>query len=499
MREAVTCAAYDNACQYTLQDEVMLAGPPPPLPEEVLAEANTPDGGQWWDTQMFYTLVRPYTYGMTQVAFNSFDWSARRRASLPFSLPRLRAHMAALKTLHTLLALAHTRFAVAFGAEATSIRLSARASFGGLHTRHGTASANAKAQHRQDNAREAEQADRDAARAVLGAMESAMAHVNIPIWVDVEARLAAATAADQEGDDVVMLRKVMNGLRRALLPYVVRMLGQGAGVGDGGFVESNVSLAALTQLGDEPAKFWTWVILSSIPVENGGEGITRAQKLHTLESVYKIYKVISWAWPRVLKTDTAIRVKTALEMLRLEHMFDEIYGPTSCGVSDPMTGASTPDTESDQAGSHSSSSPSASGSSGSSQWHTSESASSILDLPDVEAVLRSTGILDEPLTPSRRSPIFMNTRNNLSLRGAGSEVAGFLTSGLTSTPMDLPMTDPGGVSLDLMTPYLTKNAVQVPSMLTVTLPETCQDRSNLSYDAHGAALEQLRGTMQALE
>jgi len=402
--------------------------------------------------------------------------------------------MAALKPLHTLLALAHARFAVAFGAEATSIRLSARASFGGLHTRHGTASAHAKAQHQQDNAHAAEQADRDAARAVLGAMESAMAHVNIPIWVDVEARLAAAATATGEGeigrDDVAMLRKVMSGLRRALLPYVVRMLGQGAGVGDGGFVESNVSLAALTQLGDEPANFWTWVILSSNPVENGGEGITRAQKLHTIESVYKIYKVISWAWPRVLKTDTAIRVRTTLEMLKLEHMFDKIYGSMSCGVSDPMTGASTPSIESDQAGSHTSSSPSAGGSSGSLGRLTSESASPAIDLPDVEAVLRSTGVLDEPSTSLRNSPISTNMGHDVNLRGAGSEVAGFLTPGSTSTPMDA-----GGLPLNSMVPYVTKHAVQVSSMLTVTLPETCQGWSNFSYDAHGAELEQSQGTV----
>ncbi|EIW75412.1 hypothetical protein CONPUDRAFT_77111 [Coniophora puteana RWD-64-598 SS2] len=221
MQEALASAAYGKICPYTLQDEVMLAGPPPPTPQEILTEEEALEDFQWWDTQNFWAVVRPYTYQITQMALNSFDWSSRQRSGRPFSMTRLREHMSALKPLHAILSLAYTRFTVAFGSEATAMRINA----------HQPEAIDRHTASRVANRREF--SDRQNACLVLGAMTHAMAHVNIPIWTDVEIRLRSWSGKGDVSDAAKWeLEQVMVGLRRALLPYACRTLGedwQGAG------------------------------------------------------------------------------------------------------------------------------------------------------------------------------------------------------------------------------------------------------------------------------
>ncbi|EIW85931.1 hypothetical protein CONPUDRAFT_86140 [Coniophora puteana RWD-64-598 SS2] len=398
--------------------------------------------------------------------------------------------MAALNPLYALLALAHARFSVAFSTEAAAMRLCTRPTYYSA-TANGVNGGSHSAQ-RQTEAHAREKLERGTARFVLGAMTNALANVCIPLYADVEGRLMLASEKAQvgAGDGSETLKALMGGLKRALLPYARRIvLDKAESVHGGdrdGMGKGAKSLAAFAQIGDEPSRFWTRFILSATPIEDGGEAITRAQKLQLLESLYKTLKVMSWAWPRLLEEPTALRVKAGMEMLRLEQTFDEIYGlaPVEGSIVPIPTGVDYRSSQSQDglltnlAGSRfKSPATSASTSTGSTSSSSSDSAgcssggSALFDLPDIEAVVRSTGVLCGETNATRSSP---GLRSDVTDMTSGIVIAGADDIGIMHGP-DLPWV-PAGSTEDGFAPAMELPSYpdQTFSMFSCFLPGTYQ-------------------------
>ncbi|EIW81116.1 hypothetical protein CONPUDRAFT_72930 [Coniophora puteana RWD-64-598 SS2] len=324
MRESVIAATRNEICIFTMHDEAMLAGPPPPSPEEAIvgAGADLP----WWDFGSFLLLVRPFTYRATQLALDSTQWQMHRFNGLPFSTSRLDQHLSNLTPLHALLSVAQARYSIMFDHEALALRYQA------LH------------QNTPDMSNDERNVrfwsiNRNilfAGRLFLTAMKSALGSLNIPIYLDLQARIEHLGVESQEdsgtypaarkqvGDDIHQLKALLGRLRMALLPYARGVVHD---------IQWGSNLGWITHLGNEPMRAWASIILDSTPIEDGGEGVTRAQRVASLETLLNIFKILTWSWPRVFDDPLVQRTQQVVE----EGIRRGVYGSGSMHDHIPRT------------------------------------------------------------------------------------------------------------------------------------------------------------------
>ncbi|EIW76966.1 hypothetical protein CONPUDRAFT_139542 [Coniophora puteana RWD-64-598 SS2] len=179
-------------------------------------------------------------------------------------------------------------------------------------------------------------------------MRNALGSVHIPVFEDLQARVGAAgecgadcgSAARARADagagiegggmepgcsnpspnqevEVETLKPILATLRRALTPWCQLMLRTAL---------AGPHLGWLTHLGNEPFSFWCRFLLRVVPIEDGGDVVTREEKLAALETMSELMVVVSWSWSasfelpirqEILKTVEEIKLAIALDRERL--------------------------------------------------------------------------------------------------------------------------------------------------------------------------------------
>jgi len=213
--------------------------PPPSLPELVIRVKS--ESVPWWDTRGFITLVRPYAYHVTRLALSSYDWKMRRKSGLPFSFTRFSEHMEDLKHLYFLLSVVQARFVMAYSSVAAKLQRSGN---------------------------------------ILGPSgcpyQGALGSANIALLEDLQERVREASTVSGPADpDISMLELILRTLTRALIPYGMHIMRNAL---------NGTYLAWLTQLGTQPFLFWCNFLLNATPIEDGGDALTRSEKLACLET-----------------------------------------------------------------------------------------------------------------------------------------------------------------------------------------------------------------------
>ncbi|EIW76968.1 hypothetical protein CONPUDRAFT_168675 [Coniophora puteana RWD-64-598 SS2] len=344
MWEALTCVWQGEVCGYSLHDEALLCGPPPPSLAELVVQVRS-ESVLWWDTRGFIDLVRPYAYHVTRLALSSYDWQMRRRSGLPFSFTRFAEHMDDLKHLHFLLSVAQVRCAMAYSYEATEFR---------------------RAESMAESADGEPSIPSIMGMYMLHSMRTALASVNIPVLEDLQARVKEASAVPGPADpDMSKLELLLHTFRRAVVHwghYIIRN------------TLNATYLAWLTHLADEPFVFWCDLIVDTSPIEDGGDAITRSEKLACLEIMSEVFGVVSWSRPGAFEHPLRSEIGRAIEEIKLAQALNESFG----------WGVPVPDSRSvlSYEGDYTESS----------CWLGAVPA--VLELPDIEAAMRDAGVMD---------------------------------------------------------------------------------------------------------
>ncbi|EIW81115.1 hypothetical protein CONPUDRAFT_82172 [Coniophora puteana RWD-64-598 SS2] len=337
MREALISACRSEICVYTIHDEIMLVGPPPPSPAEVISGAF--DDLPWWDFGSFLLFVRPFTYRATQIALESPQWQTRRLNGQPFSLSCLEEHLSSLSSLHTLMKRAQVQYSGLFSPEGLTARYQAL-----CHSAPDMANDERNLRFWTMNRNILY-----TSRVFLVSMKSALGALTIPIYLDLLARIRDEEAQRQFGsgthqttsqrrgvDDVQQITQLLINLKRVLLPYAREVLHD---------IQSGANLGWITHLGNEPLKLWCSIILDSTPIEDGGDGITRAQRVASLETAFRIFKILTWSWPRVFDDPLVLHTQHVVEegirngVYSSSSMVDHV--PRSSFGIDPLTSENT--------------------------------------------------------------------------------------------------------------------------------------------------------------
>ncbi|EIW76965.1 hypothetical protein CONPUDRAFT_158106 [Coniophora puteana RWD-64-598 SS2] len=336
MWDALTCVWRDQHCDYTLQDEALLCGPPPRSLREIVMQVST-EYVPWWDTQGFMALVRPFAHHIMRMTGGCFiDLS-----------PFLFFH---IKHLHFLLAVAKARFAIAYSPEAAQVRVRSHDLSSAFSSSNIPEPSRA---HRKD-----ETSGKSIARHLFNAMRSALGSVNIPVFEDLQERAGTAEAGSSD-PDAPMLALILHTLTRALIPWgqhIVRNALYG------------IPLTWIIQIGNRPFLFWCELLLRATPVEDGGDALTRAVKLECLQTMSEFFTVLSWCWASAFERPIRQDIVRAIEDIKAAQALDDDFG---LGASMATGGLDT----------HS-------------QLYSHADAFAMPVLPDIEAAMRDAGIVD---------------------------------------------------------------------------------------------------------
>ncbi|EIW76958.1 hypothetical protein CONPUDRAFT_168672 [Coniophora puteana RWD-64-598 SS2] len=347
MWETLTCAWQGEVCGYSLHDEALLCGPPPPSLPELIMQVKS-ESVPWWDTRGFINLVRPYAYHVSRLALSSYDWQMRRKSGLPFSFTRFSEHIEDVKHLHFLLSVAQARFVMTYSSVATKFQRSGNmpGPSGCPYQGHTPLS--------------------NMGRHMLNSMRSALGSVNIAILEDLQERVREANIVSGPTDpDIPMLELILCTLTRALMPYGMYIMRNAL---------NGTYMAWLTQLGNEPFLFWCHFLLNATPVEDGGDAFTRSEKLVCLETMSEIIAVISWSWPGAFEHPLRGEIARTIEEIKFAQALSETLGIETLRLdSRSMFSNQSGSTESP---------------------NELYMFPAVLELPDIEAAMRDAGVMD---------------------------------------------------------------------------------------------------------
>ncbi|GAA6012319.1 hypothetical protein JCM11491_007091 [Sporobolomyces phaffii] len=294
MREAIFAASAGRTSHFTATDDRLLCGDPPASIEASLLE--TVDDVDLRDTvTLFFRPFRPYTYHCATLARalsdNVTGTFARKQ---PLDELFVTKYMTHLDHLLHLFAVLESRIAMVLSPAATSA-------------------------HALPAPFEAER--QFIMRACLYTLSLAWCGLSLPLYIDLKRRVRAL---EQPSDDSAALHSHPSRQRtlarlRLLLEQVrsttlkaARMVAQ--------TVREAPSLAFLTHLQSENLDKWCELLIETRVVEDGGQGITRAERRSDLIDIRDGLLTMGWSWADEPTANLIHDIERALEADR------SIYG-----------------------------------------------------------------------------------------------------------------------------------------------------------------------------
>ncbi|KAK4700205.1 hypothetical protein P7C70_g6042, partial [Phenoliferia sp. Uapishka_3] len=266
MREALFAANAGRTSHFAAADDLLLCGPVPPSIDEALLE--TVDDVDVRDSvTLFFRPMRPS--------------HARKQ---PLDERFVSKLLTQLDSLFQLLSILDGRISFVLSAAATS----AHALPGEFETQR-----------------------QYIMRACIYTLQLAWSSLSLPVYTDLRRRIALlktgppSTSADR--------RRTRERLE-LLLQQVYRTTIKGARM-VASCVHGAPSLAFLTHLHQERLESWIEILLESRAVEDGGEGITRAEKQSDLQWMLDGVKNMSWSWTD--KSDVVTSLESGIAQMSL--------------------------------------------------------------------------------------------------------------------------------------------------------------------------------------
>ncbi|BGP54353.1 hypothetical protein JCM8202v2_001930 [Rhodotorula sphaerocarpa] len=286
MRESLFAANSGRTSHLTSTDDLLLCGDVPRSIEDSLLD-SVEDVDVRDSVRLFFSPMRPYTYHCARLAREcgeKISGTAARRQ--PCNEQFVTKYLTQLDHLLHLFALLEARIAFVLSPAATSAH-SLPAPF--------------------------ETERQFIMRACLHTLGLAWSSLSLPVYLELKRRLAdlrAPPPANSEPPPHLVADRLRTLERLELLSRQASRMALKAARLVAQCVHEAPSLAFLTQLQSENLDKWVEVLRSARTVEEGGEGITRAEKERGLSWILAGLKTMGWSW-----TDGAPVIKTIEEAL----------------------------------------------------------------------------------------------------------------------------------------------------------------------------------------
>ncbi|KAM0753729.1 hypothetical protein T439DRAFT_322619 [Meredithblackwellia eburnea MCA 4105] len=265
MREALFAANAGRTSHFAPADDLLLCGPIPSSIEETLLE--TVDDVDVRDSvTLFFRPMRPYTYHVARLARECSDRiSGTHSRKQPLDERFVSKFLTQLDHLYQLLTILDGRISFVLSAAATS----AHALPGEFETQR-----------------------RYIMRACIHTLQLAWCSLSLPIYTDLKRRIEALKTGPQAS--MAERRRTRERLE-ILLQQVYRATIKAARM-VAACVHGAPSLTFLTHLHQERLESWIEILLDAKTIEDGGEGITFAEKMSDLQWMLDGLKTMGWSW-----------------------------------------------------------------------------------------------------------------------------------------------------------------------------------------------------------
>ncbi|KAI5480883.1 Zn(2)-C6 fungal-type transcription factor [Pseudohyphozyma bogoriensis] len=265
MREALYAVNCGRTSHFTATDDLLLCGPVPATIEAALLE--TVDDVDVRDSvTLFFRPMRPYTYHIARLARECSDkvtgTYARRQ---PLDERFVTKFLTQLDHLLHLLTILQGRIQFVLSAAATS----AHALPAPFETQR-----------------------QYIMKACLHALSLGWAALSLPMYTDLKRRIEELKTGTQAS---MGERRRTRERLELLLQQAHRTALKGARMG-ASCVHGAPSLAYLSHLHLEKLGSWIEILMEAVPEEDGGEGITKAEKIRELKWMEAGLKSMAWSW-----------------------------------------------------------------------------------------------------------------------------------------------------------------------------------------------------------
>ncbi|KAL8278795.1 hypothetical protein RQP46_008864 [Phenoliferia psychrophenolica] len=280
MREALFAANAGRTSHFSVADDLLLCGPVPPSIDEALLE--TVDDVDVRDSvTLFFRPMRPYTYHIARLARECSDRiSGTHARKQPLDERFVSKLLTQLDHLFQLLSILDGRISFVLSAAATS----AHALPGEFETQR---------------------------QYIMHTLQLAWSSLSLPVYTDLKRRIEALKTGPTSS---MSERRRTRERLETLLAQVYRTTIKGARM-VASCVHGAPSLAFLTHLHQERLESWIEILLEARTVEQGGEGITAAEKQNDLQWMLDGVKIMGWSWSD--KTDLVGSLESGIAQLSL--------------------------------------------------------------------------------------------------------------------------------------------------------------------------------------